>query len=86
MTATLTRTETRHANKNIQALREYLGYTQQEFADKIGVTQSCISNIEVGYRNVGTSLTQAVCAVYTITPVELNAIEFNPELHYVSRN
>lgn len=37
-------------SNKLRELRERLGYTQQEFAEKLGVTRACLCNYELGRR------------------------------------
>lgn len=48
-------------NERIKELREALNLTQQEFAEKIGITRSAISNIEKGNRNASEQVILLVC-------------------------
>lgn len=39
-----------HVGERVRKLREYLGYTQYEFASKLGLTRNFISLVETGQR------------------------------------
>ena len=46
--------------ERIKTLRKELGLTQQEFADRIGVTKVAISNLENGHHNITRQMTVAI--------------------------
>ena len=39
-----------HVGERVRKLREYLGYTQNEFASRLGLTRNFISLVETGQR------------------------------------
>lgn len=61
----------------IKNLRSELQLSQVEFADKIGVTQSYISQIENGKVDVSLSLFITWCDVIKIKNISINIINYN---------
>jgi len=51
------------ANSDIAGLRNELGLTQEEFAEKVGVKQNTISMIESGKRNLTEKLKKEICDI-----------------------
>lgn len=52
-------TKRRMINEALRLLRLYCGYSQAEIADRLSVTQSLISDIESGRKNVTMDLLQS---------------------------
>lgn len=50
----------------IKALRQSLGLTQQEFADKIGIKRGAIANYEIG-RNISDVVINSICRTYNVS-------------------
>ncbi len=49
----------------IKALRQSLGLTQQEFAEKIGIKRGAIANYEIG-RNISDVVINSICMTYNV--------------------
>lgn len=50
--------------KNIQAVREGRGLTQAETAEKVGITQAALCQIERGTRNPSLQVAASLAAVF----------------------
>lgn len=50
----------------IKALRQSLGLTQQEFAEKIGIKRGAIANYEIG-RNISDVVINSICMTYNVS-------------------
>lgn len=50
----------------IKALRQSLGLTQQEFADRIGIKRGAIANYEIG-RNISDVVINSICRTYNVS-------------------
>jgi transcriptional regulator with XRE-family HTH domain len=53
-------------NERIKILREKLGLSQKEFAEKIGYKQHGISMIELGHNRVNDKIIALICAKYNV--------------------
>lgn len=49
----------------IKALRQSLGLTQQEFAEKIGIKRGAIANYEIG-RNISDVVINSICMTFNV--------------------
>ena len=58
-------------NANIKALRVKLGLTQEEFAEKIGISIQGLSNIERNRYQPTSDTIDKICKNFKISPVEL---------------
>lgn len=63
--------------KNLKFLREKRGYTQTKLADKAGIAQSIISDIESGNRNPRTDTIIKLSKALGVTLSELLDVETN---------
>ena len=50
----------------LRGIRVHEGLTQQEFADKIGLTQANLSNMENGRRPIGKNLAKRIADVFNV--------------------
>ena len=50
----------------IKAVRKYLGLTQKEFIEPLGITQGSLSGIESGKENASATLLRLICKEYRI--------------------
>ncbi len=55
-------------NQRIRELRKTLGLTLEKFGDRVGVTRSCISNIEKGERNVTDQMFKSIVREFDVNP------------------
>lgn len=55
-------------NERIKQLRKALGYTQQEFADRIGVKRNTIAQYEIGRNEPIDSVVNLICKEYNVNP------------------
>ena len=53
-------------NDRIKTLRLNLNLTQQQFAEKIGVNRTTITNIETGKKTPSDLIINAICTVYSV--------------------
>lgn len=58
-------------NSNIKSLRIKQGLTQEEFAEKIGISIQGLSNIERNRYQPTSDTVDKICKSFKITPVEL---------------
>ena len=58
-------------NSNIKSLRIKHGLTQEEFAEKIGISIQGLSNIERNRYQPTSDTVDKICKSFKITPVEL---------------
>lgn len=58
-------------NKNIKELRQNNNLTQEEFAEKIGISIQGLSNIERNRYQPAAETVDKICRAFKITPVEL---------------
>ena len=58
-------------NSNIKELRIKNGLTQEEFAEKIGISIQGVSNIERNRYQPTSDTVDKICKSFKITPVEL---------------
>ena len=58
-------------NKNIKALRQRLYLTQEEFAEKIGLSLQGLSNIERNRYQPTAETIDKICNAFKISPAEL---------------
>lgn len=56
---------------NVKRLRKQAGFTQEAFADTIGLARSYMSGIETGQRNPTLDVVEAVAAALNVTPTSL---------------
>ena len=49
----------------IKVLRQSLGLTQQEFADRIGIKRGAIANYEIG-RNISDVVINSICRTFNV--------------------
>lgn len=53
-------------NERLKELRKYLGLTQKSFAQKLGITDSGLSNLENGKRNLTEQMIISICREYNV--------------------
>ena len=53
-------------NERIKELREHLGLTLKQFADKVGVTRSAIGHIERGDRSLTNQMFTSICREFDV--------------------
>lgn len=58
-------------DERIKALRKELGLTQQEFADRLHVNNSAISNYEAGSRKLSNAMIASICREFGVSRVWL---------------
>lgn len=54
-------------NERIKELRKYLGYTQQEFAEKIGTARNNIAGYETGKRSPSEAVISLICKTFNVS-------------------
>ncbi|MBQ2611186.1 helix-turn-helix transcriptional regulator [bacterium] len=64
-------------NTNIKLLRIKYGLTQEEFAEKIGLSIQGLSNIERNRYQPTSETVDKICKIFHISPVELLLINSN---------
>lgn len=62
-------------HEKLKLLRQRHNYTQQDIADRLGVTRSTVSNFEIGRRKPEIDLLEKLAAIYG---VDLNYFASNP--------
>jgi transcriptional regulator with XRE-family HTH domain len=60
-----------HVGHRIAELRTKLGWTQQELADRVGVSRVAVSHLEAGMSNPGERTVALLAGVFHIEPHEL---------------
>ena len=55
-------------NERIKQLRKTLGLTQQEFAERIGITRNAVANNETGRNEPIGSVLNLICNEYNVNP------------------
>ncbi len=68
-------------NDNIKYLRMTNGFTQEEFAEKIGISIQGVSNIERNKYQPNSETIDRICKVFKITPIQLLALKCNNDKH-----
>lgn len=63
----------------IKKFREEKGISQKDFAAKIGVSNSRVSNWEQGINRPDVDLLAAICTTLTVSPSELLDIRLDPD-------
>ena len=58
-------------NSNIKALRLKFGLTQEEFAERVGISIQGLSNIERNRYQPTSSTVDKICKSFNLSPVEL---------------
>lgn len=53
-------------NERIRNIRKALGLTQTEFAEKLGIKQNSLANIEIGRRNASNPLVLCICREFGV--------------------
>lgn len=69
--------------KTLKAKRRELGITQDELAEKLGITKYHLSDIERGVHKLSLTVFLGYCEALNLTPNELlgiNTLNINPEL------
>ena len=64
-------------NKNIKELRQANNLTQEEFAEKIGISIQGLSNIERNRYQPAAETVDKICKAFKITPAELLTVPPN---------
>lgn len=59
---------------NIKLLRQKHGLTQEQFAEKLGITTNGVSNIERNRYQPTAKMIDKICKTFNITPIELLTI------------
>lgn len=54
-------------NERIKGIRKHLKLSQEEFAKRLGITGSGLSNIESGKRSVTEQMTIAICQIFNVS-------------------
>ena len=62
-------------NTNIKRLRIKLGLTQEEFAEKIGISLQGLSNLERNRDQPTSSTIDKICKIFQVSPIELLLVE-----------
>ena len=52
----------------LRRLREYLGFTQQQVADRLGLPRPSVTLIESGDRHLAADELVRLCALYRVSP------------------
>ena len=64
-------------NSNIKHLRQMNNLTQEEFAEKIGLSIQGLSNIERNRYQPNSETIDKICKVFDLSPIELLTIQNN---------
>lgn len=64
--------------KNLFKMREYLGLSQQELADKAGMTKTAISNYEISYSEPKRRYLERLCEALGVSATDLYSESFDP--------
>ncbi len=64
--------------KNLLKMREYLGLSQQELADKAGMTKTAISNYEISYSEPKRRYLERLCEALGVSATDLYSESFDP--------
>jgi transcriptional regulator with XRE-family HTH domain len=70
---------TDNLGRRIAVLRVALGWTQQELADRVGVSRVAVSHIEAGLREPGERTVALLAGLFKVEPWELVAGTAYPE-------
>jgi len=62
-------------NERIKKLRKALGFTQHEFADRLGISRGNIGSYEVGKSNPGSSVISLICKTFDVNEAWLRTGE-----------
>lgn len=62
-------------NENIKKLRQNNNLTQEEFAEKIGISIQGLSNIERNRYQPNSETIDKICKVFNLTPIELLTVQ-----------
>jgi transcriptional regulator with XRE-family HTH domain len=54
-------------NKRIKEVRKYYKLSQEKFGEKLGVTKTAVSKMELGTYNVTDTMTKLICSEYNIS-------------------
>lgn len=54
-------------NERVKELRKFLGFTMKKFGERVGVSESAISNIENGNRSVTPQMFKSICTTYGVS-------------------
>lgn len=54
-------------NERIKQLRAYLGLTQQEFADRIGIKRNSVANYEIGRNEPIDAVVSLICREFRVS-------------------
>lgn len=71
-------------NSNIKELRVKNGLTQEEFAEKIGISIQGLSNIERNRYQPTAATIDKICDIFGLTPIELLLIKDNDDKKLMS--
>ncbi|WP_164984840.1 helix-turn-helix transcriptional regulator [Ammoniphilus sp. CFH 90114] len=55
----------------IRFLRQTEGLTQKQFAEKVGISEGLLNNIESGYKRVSKNVSQKVTRAYNLSEEDL---------------
>ena len=66
--------------RNLFKMRDYLGLSQQELADKAGITKTAISNYEISYSEPKRKYLERICEALGVSANDLYSDKFDPAM------
>lgn len=63
----------------LKELRKAKGFTQQQFAEIVGISQSYVSDIEKGKRDIDFTLAKKFADTLNVKPFELMPLDWQPK-------
>ena len=87
MNDTLKRSANKHVGQNIRTLRHQRGWSQEDVANRIGISIPAFSKIETGVTDINLSRLEQIANIYEVNIVNLLSLEAeDPEPQQSSLN
>ena len=84
MSENLQKKTNKSVGKNIRTLRHQHGWSQEDVANRLGISIPAFSKIETGVTDVNLSRLEQIASIYEVNVINLLSLEAPEEEHQVS--